>query len=178
MICCDITTLLFRHYEDKIGRLEDHAHHEMEEVMNRARSSVEESKALSEKLLSVTKEKNKTESKLNQVTGKLGKLSHDLSEEKQMNECLRKNQDEWQKKLERVEEKLSSACTEKDKEIAELKEELRDLRFFLEAQSQIAQSSMKEEIQGGNVSVGEAAASGGLSAKGQKGGKKRKGRGT
>ena len=97
---------------------------------------------MSEKLVSVTKEKNKTEHKLSQLTNKLGKLSHELTEEREMNKCLRKNQAEWQKKLSGVEEKLSATRQQKDQEIAELKEELRDLMFFVEAQSQIAQSSI------------------------------------
>ena len=51
----------------------------------------------------------------------------------------------------------------KDTEIQELKEQVRDLMFFMEAQSQVKESLLKDEISGvpdeiesGSVTVGEA----------------------
>ena len=149
----------------------------MEEVMNRARASIEASQTMSDNFVAVTKEKAKLENKLTAATKKVNKLASELSEERQLNECLRKNQDDWHAKLESVEQRLTATNEKKDKEIAELKEELRDLMFFVEAQSQIAKSDMKEEIEGGNVVVGEAAATATPSqSKSQKGRKRRGGK--
>ena len=43
----------------------------------------------------------------------------------------------------------------KDGEIQELKEQVRDLMFYMEAQSKVGASPLKEEIQEGNVVVPE-----------------------
>ena len=60
----------------------------------------------------------------------------------------------------------------KDKEIGELKEQVRDLMFYLEAQAKVKDSPMKDEIEGGSVVVGEASSE--ASRKPPKGGRKRK----
>ena len=109
-----------RYYEEKIARVEENAHREMEEVMNRARSSVEESKQMEEKVSSLAKEKTKSEQKLSQITAKMSKLSLELKEEKQMNESLQKNQGEWQKKLEKLELSTAESSKEKDEKIKDL----------------------------------------------------------
>lgn len=56
-----------------------------------------------------------------------------MDEEKQLGKALRGNQQQWQAKVTKTEEKYSELKTDKDKEVAELKEQLRDLMFFIEA---------------------------------------------
>ena len=159
-----------KHYEDKIRRLEDNSHREMEEVINRARTSVEESKAMEEKLTVVNKEKSKTENKLSQVVTKLGKIQIELNEEKQMNESLRANQKEWQKKMLDLEKRLQVTTDVKDKQIADLQEQMRDLMFYLEAQSTVSKSPLADEIQEGSVEVGATP----TTSKTSRGGKKKR----
>merc|ERR1712141_324558 len=50
-----------RYFEEKIARLEGDTHREIDEVMNRARSSVEESTHLKNQVSSLLKEKNKSD---------------------------------------------------------------------------------------------------------------------
>ena len=52
-----------RYFEEKIKRLEEDSHQEMEEVMSRALASMEESKTMEEKLASISKEKAKAETR-------------------------------------------------------------------------------------------------------------------
>ena len=59
-------------------------------VVNRA--SVEETKVMEAKVLALSKDKAKAEQKLNNLNGKLTKLSSDLKDEKDMNQSLRQNQ--------------------------------------------------------------------------------------
>ncbi len=166
-----------RYYEEKIERLEEHAHQEMEEVMNRARSSVEESKTMEASLTVVSKEKAKSDQKVSQLSTKLSKLTTELKEEKQLNESLRKNQSEWQAKMTKMEKEMNSSSEEKDKQISDLQEQMRDLMFYLEAQNQIAQSPIADEIKDGQVSVAEGTTPvAGARGRSGGGGKKRRGK--
>jgi hypothetical protein len=112
--------LLFRYYEEKIVRSEDHAHQEMEEVINRARTSAEESKAMEATVAVLFKDKAKAEQKMGQMASKLGKLTSELKEEKCMNESLRKNQCEWQEALAKMDAKMKADEEEKDTKINDL----------------------------------------------------------
>ena len=55
---------------------------------------------------------------------------NELSEERQLGKALRNNQQQWQTKVAKLQEENDS----KDKEVAELKEQVRDLMFFIDAQ--------------------------------------------
>lgn len=55
-------------------------------------------------------------------------------EERQLGKALRKNQEKFQQKISELEGKYS----EKEKEISELKEQLRDLMFYIDAKQVIA----------------------------------------
>lgn len=58
----------------------------------------------------------------------------DLNEERQLGKALRNNQQQWQTKLAKLEEKFNELKQTKEKEISDLKEQVRDLMFFIEAQ--------------------------------------------
>lgn len=59
---------------------------------------------------------------------------HELADEKQLGKALRNNQQQWQNKISKLEEKYSELKTNHDKEVAELKEQVRDLMFYINAQ--------------------------------------------
>lgn len=61
----------------------------------------------------------------------------DLNEEKQLGKALRKNQEKFQLKI----AELDTKYVEKEKEIVELKDQLRDLMFYIDA----AQVKLKKE---------------------------------
>lgn len=76
----------------------------------------------------------------------------ELSEEKQFGKTLQSNQSSWQIKFSTLEKK----CTEKEQEVSELKEQVRDLMFYLEAQNKIANSELKDEMAGASVEIPKA----------------------
>ena len=61
---------IWRYFEEKIARLEGDTHREIDEVMNRARSSVEESAQLKNQVSALLKEKNKSEKKVSDLQSK------------------------------------------------------------------------------------------------------------
>lgn len=80
----------------------------------------------------------------------------ELNEERQLGKALRSNQQQWQNKITKLEEKYHELKQVREKEVADLKEQVRDLMFFIDAQQIIEKSEDKEEIAGGTITVGEA----------------------
>ena len=109
-----------RYFEEKIARLEGDTHREIDEVMNRARSSVEESTQLKNQVSALLKEKTKSEKKLSELQSKLNKTSRQLEEEKHMNKSLCQNQNDWQTKVAKSQKEMEAKEAKKDKEIKEL----------------------------------------------------------
>ena len=117
-----------RYFEEKITRVEVTAQSEIDDLVSQIRAASEEAKALKDKVESITKEKNKSDAKLNSTNSRIAKLSSELKEEKQMNENLVHNQNAWQKKLndiqkqmEATKKQMENMCKEKDQEISDLK---------------------------------------------------------
>jgi len=144
-----------RYFEEKIARVEDSAKREIDEMVGQTRNAAEESKAMKEQLEAITKEKTKTEQRLNSSSARVTKLVNELKEEKQMNENLLHNQIAWQKKFSDMEKNMEQMREEKDREITDLKEQMRDVMFYLEAQNKVVQSPLRDEIQQGEVTIGE-----------------------
>merc|ERR550525_2111984 len=109
---------------------------------------------MKEQLEAITKEKSKTEQRLNSSSTRITKLVNELKEEKQMNENLLHNQIAWQKKFS-DKKNMEQMRLEKDREITDLKEQMRDVMFYLEAQNKVVQSPLRDEIQQGEVTIGE-----------------------
>ena len=144
-----------RYFEEKMARLEGDAHREIDEVMNRARSSIEEATQFKSQVSSLVKDKTKSEKKYADLQSKLNKTTRQLEEEQQMNKSLCQNQAEWQRKVENSQKKMEETQLKKDKEINELKEQVRDLMFYMEAQQKIAGSPLCQEIQDGDLVIAE-----------------------
>eukprot|EP00091_Calanus_sinicus_P008342 TRINITY_DN20400_c0_g1_i1.p1 TRINITY_DN20400_c0_g1~~TRINITY_DN20400_c0_g1_i1.p1 ORF type:complete len:200 (-),score=73.59 TRINITY_DN20400_c0_g1_i1:93-641(-) len=161
-----------RYFETKLGRVEEAAGKELSEMTCRAKEVQEEKNVLQGEIELMNKEKMKVEVKLSQMSIKVGKLTSELSEEKQLNKSLRQNQEEWQTRLKRAEIEINVMKEVKDKEIGELKEQVRDLMFYLEAQAKVKDSPLKNDIAGGSIVVGEAA--GATPKKSTNGNRKRK----
>merc|ERR1719245_2301844 len=142
-----------RYFEEKIARVETNAQREIDDMVTQSKVATDEVKTLKDQVDTVTKEKNKAEQKLTTAVSRVSKLVSDLKEEKQMNENLLHNQEAWQKKFNDLESQMSQMQVEKDKEIQDLKEQIRDVMFYLEAQNKVDQSPLKDEIQQGEVSL-------------------------
>lgn len=79
----------------------------------------------------------------------------ELNEERQLGKALRQNQQQLQNKINTFEEKYNNLKTSSEKEINELKENVRDIMFHIEAQQVLDKVDNKEEIAGGTITVGE-----------------------
>lgn len=83
-------------------------------------------------------------------------MTAELKDEKEMNKHLAKDQQKWQEMVKRLETDFDKYKKEKEAEIIDLKEQVRDIMFFIEAQKQIDESPLRSEIQDGQVTVGQA----------------------
>ncbi|KAL5016961.1 hypothetical protein ScPMuIL_006550 [Solemya velum] len=146
-------------FEEKMAHIEQEAQTRVSEMETRHQVSMEESKKLQESLSRITKEKQSAERKCSHLHTKYSKVLTDLQEEKQMNGCLRQNQEGWQNRVELLEEQVKNITEIKDKEMKDLQEQLRDVMFYLEAQQKLANTDevSQEEIQESQVILGAAA---------------------
>lgn len=92
----------------------------------------------------------------NQVNQKLAKAIADLKEEKEVNKHLQKDQQKWQEMVKKLETEFEKHKKEKEAEIKDLQEQLRDIMFYMEAQKLVDDSPLKSELVDGQVTVGEA----------------------
>lgn len=95
-----------------------------------------------------------------QLNNKVAKLGQELREEQEMNRCLRANQQQLQTKLQEEEVRNKETATNKDTQIGELQEQLRDVMFYLETQQQISRmpAETRQEIQEGQINIASAPA--------------------
>jgi len=70
-----------------------------------------------------------------------------------MSKALQSNQTSWQAKYSLLETNYRKYQIEKEGEITELKDQIRDLMFYMEAQNTIANSDLKDEIATSSISV-------------------------
>jgi BRCA1-associated protein len=149
------------YFEDALSRRESETTKTIETLQKENHLLSVQTDQLKEQVSLLTKEKQSLQKKLNQVSQKMSKSLSDLEEERTLNKCLRDNQEGWNKKVKNLEEKLSKVTHERDKEIDELKEQVRDLMFFLEAQNKLKNSNevSVEEIQESTVIVSPSASS-------------------
>ncbi|CAG9815071.1 unnamed protein product [Phaedon cochleariae] len=143
------------YFEDKMALLESHLSEETKHLRNEVSALSDENKELIVKLAALTKEKQSLEKKLQQQHSKLSATLNELSEERQLGKALRNNQQQWQTKVTTLEEKFNELKIHKEKETEELREQVRDLMFFIDAQRVIGESEHKEDIAGGSVTIGE-----------------------
>lgn len=106
------------------------ASEETKALRERLTSLSDENKHLKAQLAQLSKEKQAAEKKIAQQATKLNITIADLNEERYLGKALRKNQEKFQEKMNEIDQKYM----EKEKEILELKEELRDVMFYIDAQ--------------------------------------------
>lgn len=99
----------------------------------------------------LTREKQVIEKKLQSSTSKLTQAQAQLSEEKELRQALQLNQTSWQIKHKQLQDEMNDMKEKKELEATDLREQIRDLMFFLEAQKQIENSSEREEIASGRI---------------------------
>ncbi|KAF9436621.1 hypothetical protein BGZ76_003462 [Entomortierella beljakovae] len=95
-----------------------------------------------EKLPSLVREKKASEKRLEKMQEKLQQMEQRYEEEKEMNVGLRTNQDSFKVRLQ-----------EKEAEIQDLQEQVRDMMIYLDTQQKIEASPIKDELVGGTIEV-------------------------
>lgn len=105
---------------------------------------------------------------------RLANCQKELNDEREMIKALRSNQSDWETKCEQLEQKFQKYQSDKEVEIANLKDEIRDLMFYMEAQSAVANSNLKDEIKDATIKIVDAPASSATPASGSS---KQRGRG-
>lgn len=148
-----------KYFEEKIARVEEDALVRVSEEETRSKKTLEERDRVEQQLQLLIKEKGLIEKRFASVNTKLKKITSELKEEREINRCLRENQKPWQEKVTTLETALQQIQETKDKEIEDLKEQLRDVMFYLEAQNTINQSpdGTRQEIQEGQIVMGATA---------------------
>ncbi|KAL7846719.1 hypothetical protein SRHO_G00216990 [Serrasalmus rhombeus] len=148
------------YWENKIVHLEKETAEEINNMKAKFKETIEKCDNLELRLNELTKEKQSMEKKCTQLNSKVAKLGQELREEQEMNRCLRANQLQLQTQLQEEERRGREAASQKDVQIAELQEQLRDIMFYLETQQQINQmpADARQEIQEGQINIASAPA--------------------
>ncbi|OUM67687.1 hypothetical protein PIROE2DRAFT_39808, partial [Piromyces sp. E2] len=117
---------------------------EISELNEKLKREFNQNQNLEKEKNDLLKEKKTMEKKIERSEN----LKKEYQEEKLLTKVLLENQS-----------KLKSLVDEKDKEINDLKEQVRDLMFYLDAKSKVENCENKEEIQNGTIVVSEEASS-------------------
>uniref|UniRef100_A0A8D8ZKI0 BRCA1-associated protein n=1 Tax=Cacopsylla melanoneura TaxID=428564 RepID=A0A8D8ZKI0_9HEMI len=116
-------------FEERMAQVESKAQKSSATLRDKAKRLTEENQLLSTKLAQVTKEKSSLEKRVQSMSHKLSQVQTELSEERQMSKALLQNQKDWQIKVNQLETEMKTLREEKQKETAELKDQLRDIMF-------------------------------------------------
>ncbi|ROL46174.1 BRCA1-associated protein [Anabarilius grahami] len=148
------------YWENKIVHLEKDTAEEINNMKAKFKETIDKCDSLERKLNELIKEKQSIEKKCSQLNNKVVKLSQELREEQEMNRCLRANQTQLQTQLQEEERRANETTANKEGQIAELQEQLRDVMFYLETQQQIDRmpADTRQEIQEGQINIAAAPA--------------------
>ncbi|XP_001603354.2 BRCA1-associated protein [Nasonia vitripennis] len=142
------------YFEEKLAKIEQRTCAETTELREKVEHLTEENSKIKNQLTALTREKQSIEKKLQNSNAKLTQAQSQLSEEKELRQALQHNQTSWQIKHKQLQDEMNEFKEKKEVETTDLKEQIRDLMFFLEAQKQIENSADREEIASGRIVVG------------------------
>ncbi|XP_061603188.1 BRCA1-associated protein isoform X3 [Phyllopteryx taeniolatus] len=134
---------------------------------------------LERRLGEISKDKQSMEKKCTQLSGRMTKLSQELTEEQEMNKCLRANQMQLQTRLADEQRRAKESGEQKERAVEELQDQLRDVMFYLETQQHIQHlpEEARSEIQEGQINIAAGPAADGGPADAAAVGRGRRGRG-
>lgn len=144
-----------KHYENRLNRIEASINADKNKIFKETEKIRSVNENFEQKLSNLVKEKLAMEKKLTAMSARLTLVLKDLSEEKQFSKTLQLNQTSWQEKY----AELEKLYQEKELEVSDLKEQVRDLMFYMEAQNTISKSEFKDEIVEGSVTIAEGSSS-------------------
>lgn len=138
------------YYEEMISMMDKQNAEETAAWKERAQKANGDYDKLNERFASLLKEKTNLEKKINTLSNKLSSTLKQLKEEKEMNQSMRTNQSEWQEKYKQLQRELIHLKIAKEEELKEVKEQLRDVMFYLEAQKVVNDN---KELKDGDIGV-------------------------
>ncbi|XP_012058743.1 PREDICTED: BRCA1-associated protein [Atta cephalotes] len=138
-----------QYYEERLNRSEQRSIAELTELRDKLEQVLEENSQLKKQFTTFNRDKQMLDKRLQHSTNKLAQIQTELTEEKDLRKALELNQTSWQTKYKTLQDELSA----KEAEITDLKEQNRDLMFFLEAQKQIDESVDRDEIATGRIVI-------------------------
>ncbi|KAL5274448.1 BRAP family protein [Megaselia abdita] len=153
-----------QYYEDRL----DESQAELEKLRSENVALLEQISKLNESIGHFSKEKCNLEKKVGNNNAKIKELQKQLAEEKQISKAFDFNQTSWRNRYHEMVKNIKDLEESKNAELAEVREQLRDVMFYMEAQRQISESDLKEEMQEGNVIVPEPSTSAGTGIKNRK----------
>lgn len=141
-----------RFFEDKLQFVEDATHERVDELERSNQLLKEHAQQLQTTVDALTKEKQQVE-KRSQT--RISKLQTDFDEERLMNEQLRQNQTYFQSEMQKMKNDFDAAIKEKNKEVEEMKEQIRDLMFYIDGQQKLKEmvDVSVEELENSQVTV-------------------------
>ncbi|XP_017774515.1 PREDICTED: BRCA1-associated protein [Nicrophorus vespilloides] len=144
------------YFEEKLVQFDYQASEETKSLRDRLSLIAEENKQLKSKLAVSQKEKSAVERRLAQQIAKLNTTLQALNDERHLGKALRSNQEQYHKRMTKLEGKLEELEATRKKQIDDLKEQLRDVMFYIDAKNTIDKSDLKEEIAEGSVTIADA----------------------
>ncbi|XP_048728991.2 BRCA1-associated protein-like [Ostrea edulis] len=145
-----------KYFEQKMTQVEKSAQERADILDVKYKTTIDDLEKVKIELHAVNREKQSVEKKCSHLHGRLTSALKDLQEEKQMNKCLLENQQVWQKKVTVLESQVHDLSQNKEQEIQELRDQLRDVMFYMGAQQKLSETSevSETELQESQVIVG------------------------
>ncbi|XP_024872142.1 BRCA1-associated protein [Temnothorax curvispinosus] len=138
-----------QYYEERLNRTEQRSIAEITELRDKLDQVLEENSQFKKQFATLNRDKQTLDKRLQHCTNKLAQIQTELSEEKDLRKALQLNQTSWQAKYKKLQDDVAT----KEAEITNLKEQNRDLMFFLDAQKQIDESADRNEIAAGRIVI-------------------------
>lgn len=142
-----------QYFEERLSRVEQAATTEAELLRERIAQLQKQLQRMEESAAKTERERQAAERRVSQLSQRLSHAHTELTDERQLGAALRSNQHDWQQKLSKLESRHQQMRLDKDSEIAELKEQIRDLMFYIDAGRAISESADREDIAAGTVTV-------------------------
>ncbi|EDV91293.1 GH14868 [Drosophila grimshawi] len=127
-----------KYYEERMERLEQEWQ-TFKVDANEAKTEITELQQLQQ---SMQKEKLSLERKLAHHATKMKEMIKQLTEERELSKALQNNQSSWHQKYKNLEVQYNEFKHSHDKEVTDLKEQLRDVMFFLDTQQKMANTEL------------------------------------
>ncbi|UJR23372.1 hypothetical protein I4U23_026381 [Adineta vaga] len=141
-----------RFFEDKLQFVEDSTHERLEELERSNKLLKDHAQQLQTTLDAITKEKQQQEKR---SSTKMTRIQQNFDEEKLMNDQLRQNQNYFQTEVQKLRDEFDNTMKSKTQEIDELKDQLRDLMFYIDGQQKLKEITdlSVDELESSQVTV-------------------------